>query len=686
MPNLTPETTFDDYRLLELLDRGGMGEVWRARDLPAERDVAIKFVPQDIQNAESEMERVRSMFQQVHGLQHQHICPLYAMKTTPGFGTYIVMKFIPGITLGKYAMQLRRVKNRFPLSELTAILQPVAEALDYAHSRQVIHRDVKPGNILVVLDALERVTDVQLIDFGLAATFMASMSRVSQQKLNTSGTRPYMAPEQWTSAYQGPATDQYALAVTAYELLSGDFPFNMPDAEAMRLSVLHDPPQPIPGQPPHVNAALLRALAKDRKARFPSCADFIAALKDPAYSDIAPPVMESVSTPPERPEYATVVSHAAAEPPREAPPAFQKKVSPTPQKTADPVSDEKPWHRRETQRPSDVKQNKKMREAVDSLVKDQSRRRKFAKIYATVLGVGLFFVLIALFTARPSVVIHRGPGYTHPIYSSSESVMQNHGPFFTWEDKFSENAGEEDENIAREEKLAPGERMTKTVGGVEFAFRWCPPGKFLMGSPDDEQGRGSGEPQHEVTLTRGFWMLETEVTQQMYEGIMGSNPSRVQGPTLPVESVSWFDAHTFCQRLSNDWQVSVLLPTEAQWEYACRAGTTGPFAGVLKEMAWYGDNAAADAPKPVGKKTPNAWGLHDMHGNVEEWCRDLRERFSFEPATDPTGAADGDTRIIRGGSRGMSANACRSASRNWSPPDDSTNTLGFRIVLGNGTE
>ena len=286
-----PGMRLDNYELIEKLGRGGMGEVWRARDIPGNREVAMKFVPKDIENAEEEMERVKAMFGQVHALHHESICPLHGMDHTPGFGTYIVMQYIPGITLGKFAREVRRLHGKFPLKTLLEILQPVAAALDYAHRNNVVHRDIKPGNIMIVGDPKTlKIEDIQIIDFGLAATFRASMSRVSQQKFSHSGTRPYMAPEQWEGKKQDGASDQYALAVTVYELLTGEFPFDADDVEVLRLCVLNNAPDPIPGQPAALNAAVLRALAKGRNERFPTCGEFIAAMEKPEIP--APPPKE----------------------------------------------------------------------------------------------------------------------------------------------------------------------------------------------------------------------------------------------------------------------------------------------------------------------------------------------------------------------------------------------------------
>ena len=230
-----------------------------------------------------------------------------------------------------------------------------------------------------------------------------------------------------------------------------------------------------------------------------------------------------------------------------------------------------------------------------------------------------------------------------------------------------------------------GDRMVKTVDGIEYAFRWCPAGTFTMGSPSSEPDRGSDETQHSVTLTRGFWMLETEVTQAMWKSVMGTDPSRFKGAQNPVESVSWKECDDFCKKLSSQLGLTVSLPTEAQWEYACRAGTTSAYAGDFGEMGWYWDNSGRET-HPVGQKKPNAWGLYDMHGNVEEWCQDWYDEdyYTESPTSDPcnlNSSSRGSGWINRGGSWDGNARFCRSAHRSWFMPDDRDRDLGFRPVL-----
>jgi serine/threonine-protein kinase len=280
---LVPGTVLGgDYELVRQLGRGGMGVVWEAKELAADRLVALKFVPRDLQRFEAEMQRVRQTFNKIHALQHQHICPLYGLKNDPQLGYYLVMKWLTGMSLDAYLMQYASENKGLSPQQVLAILKPVATALDYAHSQKIIHRDIKPSNIFLVPDDTpdkpDNIRDVQVIDFGLAGEIKASMSRVSQIEINTSGTRPYMAPEQWRGRQQSAATDQYALAVVAYEMLSGHLPFEGGDLEMLRMAVMQDKPEPIRTISPNANAVLQKGLAKDSADRFADCASFLNAL------------------------------------------------------------------------------------------------------------------------------------------------------------------------------------------------------------------------------------------------------------------------------------------------------------------------------------------------------------------------------------------------------------------------
>ena len=243
-----------------------------------------------------------------------------------------------------------------------------------------------------------------------------------------------------------------------------------------------------------------------------------------------------------------------------------------------------------------------------------------------------------------------------------------------------------------------GELKELTIQGVKYAFRWCPAGKFIMGTPTSELWRDDDEKQHQVTLTKGFWMLEMPVTQEMWESVTGGNPSNFKDSgKLPAETVSWNDCQEYINKLNAlgmapaGYRVS--LPTEAQWEYACRAGTTTVyhFGNALN-----GDKANCDGNYPNGTETKgkylrkttvagyypaNAWGLYDMHGNVREWCLDLYGDYPGDSVTDTAGPTTGSSRVLRGGCWYYSAKLCRSGNRLNDDPTTRSNRYGLRLAL-----
>ena len=235
-------------------------------------------------------------------------------------------------------------------------------------------------------------------------------------------------------------------------------------------------------------------------------------------------------------------------------------------------------------------------------------------------------------------------------------------------------------------------------GGMKLEVILVNAGKFVMGSPVTEDNRTVSEIQHAVTITQPFYLGRFPVTQEQFESVMGKNPSMVKGPRQPVTMVSWLDAEEFCRRVGAKIDKLVRLPSEAEWEYACRAGTTtayffGDSDMLLGDYAWFKDNSedlpiknfASKVPHPVGTKKPNAWGLYDMHGNVSEWCQDWLDKLPDQAQVDPLGPAAGKARVLRGGSCNLSPGDCRSAFRLGYPPERVSSHVGgfgFRIAVG----
>ena len=255
--------------------------------------------------------------------------------------------------------------------------------------------------------------------------------------------------------------------------------------------------------------------------------------------------------------------------------------------------------------------------------------------------------------------------------------------------------GDEDE----EAPTGPERGQTRTAalpGDATMVFGWIEPGTFMMGSPDSEEGRQDDEgPPHEVTISQGFWLGQYEVTQAQWEAVMEIRPwegqDRVEAnPDHPAVYISWEDMQEFVGRLNQAEGMDIYrLPTEAEWEYACRAGTATPWsfgddAGQLGEYAWHKDNAydvGEEYGHPVGTKLPNSWGVHDMHGNVLEWCQNwYADSYEGLGQVDPMGPAAGAERVYRGGGFRNSASTMRSARRTHGLPDFVHAFVGARLL------
>lgn len=217
-------------------------------------------------------------------------------------------------------------------------------------------------------------------------------------------------------------------------------------------------------------------------------------------------------------------------------------------------------------------------------------------------------------------------------------------------------------------------------GGEKMEMIWCEPGSFMMGSPKDEEGRFEDEHMHRVTLTKGFWLGKYEVTQAQWNSVMGRGRPRFTGKDKPMDNISWDDCQSFLRAVNATLGGSARFPTEAEWEYACRAGSSAPISGSgrLDQMAWYDANSDNSTHK-VGEKTPNAWGFCDMHGNVLEWCSDWFAD-SEGHAVDPKGPSAGSFRLLRGGCWFFLERDCRSAYRLKRDPGIRNSIFGFRMA------
>lgn len=256
--------------------------------------------------------------------------------------------------------------------------------------------------------------------------------------------------------------------------------------------------------------------------------------------------------------------------------------------------------------------------------------------------------------------------------------------------------------------IMPGQRKEIIIDDISLAFRYCPSGRFFMGSSDEaiRKEKFINEPQYEAILSEGFWMMETPVTQNLYERIQKDNPSYFKGELNPVENVSWYDATEFCRELSSRSGLNIDLPSEAEWEYACRAGTSTPFAygkAIDSSMANFNGRFPYGGAKiglyrlttlPVRSFKPNNWGLFGMHGNVKEWCLDWYGNYPSGTVRDPLnrnpspheiisdeGIMQRSDKVLRGGSWDSLGIFLRSASRDSNAPETRLGTIGFRIII-----
>jgi formylglycine-generating enzyme required for sulfatase activity len=227
------------------------------------------------------------------------------------------------------------------------------------------------------------------------------------------------------------------------------------------------------------------------------------------------------------------------------------------------------------------------------------------------------------------------------------------------------------------------ERDWEIAPDVKMTFCWCPPGEFLMGSPKAAEEQLCDEDQVEVKLTKGYWMGKTQVTQAQWFAIMEKNPSKFRGDELPVERVNWFATQDFLikinQFVGHTDKGQMVLPTEAQWEYACLAGNKGLYSGgTIHEVAWYDKNSEGQT-HPVGLKNPNIWGLFDMHGNVWEWCADHHEE-RLPGGVDPCVSNTDECPVYKGGGWYSDEFFCLAARRSYSAPAHCSCGLGFRVA------
>jgi formylglycine-generating enzyme required for sulfatase activity/tRNA A-37 threonylcarbamoyl transferase component Bud32 len=613
------------YRRGRLLGSGGMAQVFEAKHATLDRVVALKLLkPQIADDADFALRFLRESHAMA-AVAHPNVVAIYDAGDAGGL-LYMALEYVPGGDL----QRLLKRRGTIEVREALELIAGCARGLAAIHAAGLVHRDIKPQNIFLGRDGAPKIGDLGLARSADGADRM-TMTGTSW------GTPSYMAPEQIRGIGDiDIRCDIYALGATLFTLLTGVEPFVGPTSFVITHKVLSEPP-PDPRSlnqliPADVAALIAKAMAKDRDQRYATPEEFRQDL--------------------ERARDGQRLLHAAAVKRAEA-------DAPAPRAEAPP---------------------RKTTGAAKGL--------PFAGLDPLVLKTLALLVVGGLLA-----------GVWWSMQGSVKTLRIAEAPGKAW---------------PAAEGSDPGGRWAELrLGAVGARFRLCPAGTFLMGSPPDEAGREAHEVRHQVTIAKPFWMMSTECTQALYQEVAGANPSAFAGAQLPVDSVTWDEANAFCAALAKRVPgLTVRLPTEAEWEYACRAGATGAFddgrapedqgwcaSGALL-AAWRdnpADEAESDARRvvakqqgdpvlrthPVGLLAPNAWGLFDLHGNVQEWCSDAwdgRAAYDELPVTDPE-QTRGALSVARGGAWFLPPQRARSAARAGLVPKTARYDLGFRVVI-----
>ena len=659
------------YQIVRPIGQGGMGTVYLAKDLRLGTPVALK---ESIFGDEGMLKAFEHEARLLAGLRHSAL-PKVFDHFAEGEGNFLVMEYIAGNDLNEILEKRRKkleplgVPKPFEIEEVMNWAVQLLDALDYLHSRPspILHRDIKPQNL-----KLAERNQIILLDFGLAKGALLHATQALPQKSVRGYTPSYAPIEQIQGAGTDPRSDLYSLAATLYHLLTGLEP---PDALRRANAILGGEPDPLrpaheanPQTPLAISSLLAKALALHCNARPVTAKDMLNLIRE---AQGATPAGQSDGEAGRQ----TVVS-----------PPLHQTVPVYPNQQFDPQQVFYPTPARGETVPQHAAGMTNL--IQDPLTQVDSAKRGRAKIWIGVVitlvalaGIGLAAVYFATRNKKP---------LPPPVNQNRQVTLP---PV--------KNSNTQNSNSPVVAPVIP--EGAKSVLGADH-FVAIKVGDFIMGA--EEHGETNDVP-HTVKITRPFEMGKHEITQSQWEAIMGTNPSYFKGQTLPVENVSWEDVQSFITKLNelNDGY-RYRLPTEAEWEYACRAGSKAKYESNLEAVAWYGDNSGLKQlnsedlwnnnrqnynklliengcqSHQVGSKRANAWGLYDMQGNVWEWCQDWYGDTYYQdsPVNDPTGPTSGTQRINRGGSWYSQTERCQTTIRGKDSPETRLYNLGFRLV------
>ena len=711
-----------EYVVLDQIGAGGMGQVFKARHRTMDRLVALKTLPRKAMKDPEAVKRFHREVRAAAKLEHPNIVIAFDAGEADGIH-FLVMQYVDGQDLGAIVAK----RGRLSVEQAIECIVQTARGLEYAHSEGVVHRDIKPSNLL-----LDRKGTVKILDLGLARIFEGHQTAASDRLTDSGqvmGTCDYMAPEQAEDAHHADGrSDIYSLGCTLFRLLTGRKPF---EGDTLIQILFAHQQAPIPslrdGRPDvaaELDEVFHRMVAKHPSDRYQSMTEVIAALQACVVAKEPQPVAAEPSGDSALTSFLQHLAEEAA-PSRQEAPIAEETLKPA----AEDETSRQFWRRLVSAdrskipvhvgiaagiafvllllfgvvlrvktpegileiKVSDgedvevvVSQDGKQVEIIDTRTRTTLKLRPGAYELHLVKGGNDLRITpenVTLRRGRKAIVEVSREGPPAPPLAIA--------PF--------DGAQASKHQEAWADYLAVPVEITNSIG---MKLVLVPPGEFLMGSPEsDPDAQDNEKPQRKVSITQPLYFGKYEVTQAEYEQVMGRNPARYVGdPRRPVERVTWYDAVEFCNilsemeglnpyyRISNperdDWGIksatvtvvggsAYRLPTQAEWEYACRAGSTTKYyfddsESELGRHAWYSENSA-DSTHPVGEKEPNAFGLFDIQGNVREWCV---EKWPS--------SADGHHN--RGTSWWTGAKEARSANRHGSRSYVHYNNIGFRVA------
>ena len=629
-----------DYHVLDVIGEGGMGLVYKARHRFMDRVVAIKVMHTARAGNANLAQRFAREVKAAAALNHPNIVTAYDAGQTAD-GLYLAMEYVDGPDIS----QVLHANGALSVDQAVNITIQAARGLAFAHARNIVHRDIKPANLLLGRDGMVKILDMGLARFTEEAEHSTEVSLTMAGRLM--GTIEYMAPEHAASAKDADhRSDIYSLGCAMYRMLTGKLPYGGTTPVEKLIAQREHPIPSLSDTSEQIPAVLqgifARMVAKKPEDRYQSADEVIADLtaaapnaEKCAVSNLAvmkvPAVApessgDAVETTPDALDAGELLQVASEDEPT---PMGQSanfpgvSVSQPPAGEYEPVTDGIPVARKADR--------KKLLVAA------------IAFLALVGIGVGLWAILSPSALApepapRPSLPTGKAKIYTQWPYDAAEAVRRR--------DETAKALG-----VEPEMELDLG-------GGVKMKLVLIPAGEFVMGSPRSEVGFENKDIHaHKVTISRPFYMGVTEVTQEQYTYFMERAPGAggFHPPQEPAQGLFWEDATAFCEAMSKKTQRLVRLPTEAQWEYACRAGANTRFSfGDNEEdsdaYGWCKANSGRST-HPVGQKKPNPWGLYDMHGNVSEWCRDWHDRSSYLRAdiVDLDNTTKGRPYALRGG-------------------------------------